>query len=235
MSEQVAGSRPLRVIVAEDNYLVREGVRRLLEDSGEVEVVAGVADAAQLIDAAVKLAPDVVVSDIRMPPGHGTDGIDAAHEIRRRNPQIGVVILSQHADEAYAFALLEHGTAGLAYLLKDRVGEVGQLLDAVHAVARGDSVIDPAVVESLVATRARLADSPLRTLTQRETDVLRLMARGRTNPGIAGELHLSGSAVEKHVSAIFAKLGLAQEPSTDRRVSAVLAYLRDRTDGRART
>ncbi|MGH3444660.1 MAG: LuxR C-terminal-related transcriptional regulator, partial [Nocardioidaceae bacterium] len=177
---------------------------------------------------------DVVVSDIRMPPGHGMEGIEAAHAIRARDPEVGVVILSQHADEAYAFALLEHGTAGLAYLLKDRVSELDELVDAVRAVAAGGSIIDPAVVERLVSSRTRLAGSPLHSLTARETDVLQLMARGRTNRAVAAALHLSDSAVEKHVSSIFAKLGLAQEPSTDRRVTAVLTYLRDSVDGRTR-
>ncbi|HET7385872.1 MAG TPA: response regulator transcription factor [Nocardioidaceae bacterium] len=231
MSEPAAR---LRVIVAEDNYLVREGIRRLLEDSGEVEVVADAGDAEELLAAAARLCPDVVVSDIRMPPGHGMEGIVAAHTLRARDPRIGVVILSQHADEAYAFALLEHGTAGLAYLLKDRVSELGELLDAVRSVARDGSTIDPVVVEALVGARARLAHSPLRELTDRETDVLRLMAQGRTNRAIAAHLSLSESAVEKHVSAIFGKLGLAQEPSTDRRVSAVLAYLRDDAGSRTR-
>jgi len=225
-------SDPLRVIVAEDNYLVREGVRRLLDDTGEVDVVAGVGDAAQLIAAAATLRPDVVVSDIRMPPGHGMEGIEAAQAIRADDPSVGVVILSQHADGAYAFALFERGTSGLAYLLKDRVSEVDELISAVRSVAVGGSVIDPVVVEALVTTRTRLASSPLRTLTAREMDVLQLMARGRANRGIADALALSGSAVEKHVSSIFTKLNLNYELSTDRRVSAVLAFLRDSADGR---
>lgn len=220
-------SEPMRVIVAEDNYLVREGVRRLLEDAGGVQVVAGVGSATELVDAARRLGPAVVVTDIRMPPGHGMEGIEAAHAIRASDPSIGVVVLSQHADEAYAFELFKDGTAGLAYLLKDRVGELDQLLDAVRTVASGGSIIDPVVVEALVARRSRMAGSPLRELTPRELEVLREMARGRANRGVAAKLHLSESSVEKHVGSIFAKLGLAQEPSTDRRVSAVLAYLRD--------
>lgn len=226
---------PLRAVVAEDNYLVREGVRRLLEESGEVTVVATVGDQPQLLDAARTLRPDVVVSDIRMPPGHGMEGVDAAHEIRRRDPRTGVVILSQHADEAYAFALFEHGTAGLAYLLKDRVGELDELIGAVRAVAAGGSVVDPLVVESMVASRVRRSRSPLRLLTARETEVLRLMAQGRTNKGIASTLCLSESAVEKHVSAILSKLDLSREASTDRRVNAVLTYLREHADLRPPT
>lgn len=222
----------LRVVVAEDNYLVREGVRRLLEESGDVAVVAGVGSATELLEAAATLRPDVVVSDIRMPPGHGMEGIEAAHTIRAADPTVGVVILSQHADDAYAFALFERGTAGLAYLLKDRVSEVGELVGAVHSVAAGGSVVDPVVVEALVAARARIAGSLLRNLTSRETEVLQLMARGRTNRGIASALSLSESAVEKHVGSIFAKLNLTQEPHTDRRVSAVLAYLQGSGDGR---
>lgn len=223
-------SEPLRVVVAEDNYLVREGIRRLLEDAGEITVVAAVGDVGALIDATGRLRPGVVVSDIRMPPHHGMDGIEAAHAIRDRHPDTGVVILSQHVEEAYAFALFEHGTAGLAYLLKDRISELDELVGAVRAVATGGSVVDPVVVESLVASRAQLARSPLRRLTARETDVLRLMAQGRTNRGIAGALFLSESAVEKHVGAIFGKLDLTQEPSTDRRVHAVLTYLRGHAD-----
>ncbi|MGH3425637.1 MAG: response regulator, partial [Nocardioidaceae bacterium] len=164
-------SDQLRVIIAEDNYLVREGVRRLLEDSGEVQVVAGVGTAPELVDAARRLRPDVVVTDIRMPPGHGMEGIEAAHAIRARLPTVGVVVLSQHADEAYAFELLKNGTAGLAYLLKDRVAELDELLDAARTVSVGGSIIDPVVVESLVARRSRVAGSPIRRLTARETEV----------------------------------------------------------------
>lgn len=214
---------PVRIVLAEDNYLVREGTRRLLEDSGEVDVVAAVGNADELRDAVRRFRPDAVLTDIRMPPGHHMEGIEAAHDIRREHPGVGVVVLSQHTDETYAFALLRNGTAGLAYLLKDRLGDLEELLGALHEVIRGRSVIDPVVVDSLV-NRRRVAHSPVATLTPREVDVLREMAQGKTNASIERDLHLSASTVEKHVSAIFAKLGLAEEP-VHRRVAAVLAFL----------
>ncbi|TMD89327.1 MAG: response regulator transcription factor, partial [Chloroflexi bacterium] len=158
-------AEPVRVVIAEDNYLVREGTRRLLEDSGEVHVVAAVGSAGELLDAVDRLLPDAVLTDIRMPPGHDMEGIHAAHEIRSRHPQVGVVVLSQHADAAYAFELLKGGTAGMAYLLKERVGDLDELLRALRETIAGRSVIDPVVVEALLAVRGRLATSPLSTLT----------------------------------------------------------------------
>ena len=223
-------SARLRVIIAEDNYLVREGTRRLLEDSGEVDVIAAVSDADQLLDAVRRLLPDAVLTDIRMPPGHHMEGISAAHAIRAQHPNIGVAVLSQHTDESYAFALLQNGTAGLAYLLKDRLGDLEDLIRALREVTAGGSVIDPAVVDALVARRARNAHSPLATLTNRELDVLREMAQGKTNASIEQALHLSTSTVEKHVNSIFAKLGLAEAP-VHRRVAAVLAFLNSRPAG----
>lgn len=214
----------LRVVLAEDNYLVREGTRRLLEDSGEVDVVAAVGDAVELLDAVRRFSPHAVLTDIRMPPGHHMEGIEAAHAIRAEHPEIGVVVLSQHTDETYAFALLRDGTAGLAYLLKDRLGDLEDLVGALREVSRGGSVIDPLVVEGLVNRRTRAARSPLAPLTPRELDVLREMAQGKTNAGIESSLHLSASTVEKHVSSIFGKLSLAEEP-VHRRVAAVLAFL----------
>jgi DNA-binding NarL/FixJ family response regulator len=218
---------PLRIVMAEDNYLVREGTRRLLEDSGEVAVVAAVSTAGELLDAVARLRPAAVLTDIRMPPGHRTEGIEAAHAIRARHPDVGVVILSQYADEAYAFQLFKAGTAGLAYLLKERVGDLDELLRALREAAAGRSAIDPRVVELLVAHRARLDESPVSRLSPRELDVLRGMAQGKTNRAIAEALVLSESAVEKHVNAIFGKLGLAEEPQLHRRVAAVLTFLRD--------
>ena len=217
----------LRIVIAEDNYLVREGTRRLLEDSGEVEVIAAVSTAGELLDAVMRLHPKAVLTDIRMPPGHHIEGIEAAHTIRAKYPNVGVVVLSQHADEAYAFELLKHGTAGLAYLLKERVGDLDELLRALREVVAGRSVIDPRVVELLVAHRARRAESPVSALTPRELDVLREMAQGKTNRAIAEALVLSESAVEKHVNAIFSKLGIASEAQLHRRVAAVLTFLRD--------
>jgi DNA-binding NarL/FixJ family response regulator len=217
----------MRIVIAEDNYLVREGTRRLLEDSGEVEVAAAVGNAEELLDAVERFGPDAVVTDIRMPPGHHMEGIEAAHAIRTRHPEVGVVVLSQHASEVYAFELLRNGTARLAYLLKERVGDLDELLQALRQVAAGESAIDPKVVEALVSRRARLAESPIARLTSRELDVLRVMAQGRSNPAIAEALFLSESAVEKHVSSIFAKLGLSEERHVSRRVAAVLAFLEE--------
>jgi DNA-binding NarL/FixJ family response regulator len=220
----------LRIVIAEDNYLVREGTRRLLEGTGEVTVVAAVGSAPELLDAVARLAPDAVLTDIRMPPGNGTDGIDAAHEIRAAHPHVGVVVLSQYADGMYAFELFKHGTAGLAYLLKDRVADSGQIVTALREALAGGSVIDPQVVEGLVLGQQSAQQTPLAELTDRERDVLRLMAEGRSNGGIAAALYLSESSVEKHVGSIFGKLGLQPEPATHRRVAAVLAFLRGLRD-----
>jgi DNA-binding NarL/FixJ family response regulator len=217
----------LRVVIAEDNYLVREGTRRLLEDSGEVEVLASVSTAEELLQVVDGLRPDVVLTDIRMPPGHQVEGIEAAHAIRKRHRNIGVVVLSQHSDAAYAVQLFKHGTEGLGYLLKSRVGELDELLHALREVATGRSVIDPGVVERLVDYRARQTDSALSRLGEREIDVLRVMAEGKSNSAIGESLHLSESSVEKYVNSIFSKLGLTEERSVSRRVAAVLAYLHD--------
>jgi DNA-binding NarL/FixJ family response regulator len=231
MAEAV--SAPLRVIVAEDNYLVREGTRGVLEVAGDVEVVAAVDNAEELLDAVERLRPDAVLTDIRMPPTHHMEGIDAAHRIRAGFPEIGVVVLSQHADEAYAFALLEHGTTGLGYLLKERVLDRDDLVRGLREVAAGRSVLDPVVVDALVSRRARQQKHPIGTLTPRELDVLSCMAQGQTNAAMARRLHLSESAIEKHINAIFTKLGLTEETEVHRRVAAVVAYL-DQT-GPART
>jgi DNA-binding NarL/FixJ family response regulator len=225
---------PLRIVMADDNYLVREGARRLLEDSGDVIVLAAVGSAPELLDAVERLRPVAVLTDIRMPDSqHGPEGrpsmegIDAAHAIKSAHPATGVVVLSQYADESYAFELFRDGTAGLAYLLKDRIGDVGRLLEALREVSAGGSLIDPQVVEALVRGRARVRASALKDLTPRELDVLREMAAGRGNVGIAAHLHLSESSVEKHVNAIFTKLGLTTEDLSHRRVTAVLTFLRD--------
>jgi DNA-binding NarL/FixJ family response regulator len=220
-------SSRLRVVIAEDNYLVREGTRRLLEDSGEVDVLASVGTPHELVDAVGRLHPDAVLTDIRMPPKHQTEGIEAAHTIRARHPDVGVVVLSQHADEGYAFALLKDGTSGLAYLLKDRVGDVGEVLRAIRETIAGRSVVDPLVVEALLTRRARLVDSPLSRLTPRELEVLSQMAQGKTNAAIAHALSLSESAIEKYVNTLFSKLGLTEETQVHHRVAAVLTFLRD--------
>jgi DNA-binding NarL/FixJ family response regulator len=225
----------VRVVVAEDNYLIREGTRRLLEDSGEVDVVAAVSSGEELIAAVNRLLPDAVLTDIRMPStGLGDEsgrpsmeGIEAAHVIKAEHPTIGVVVLSQYVDETYAFELLRNGTNGLAYLLKDRIGDLDHILHALREVVAGGSVIDQRVVDALVTRRARIADSPLAALSPRELDVLREMAQGRANAAIADALSLSESAVGKHVNAIFSKLGLSGETQQHRRVAAVLTFLRD--------
>ncbi len=221
----------LRVVLADDHFLVREGVRRALEDSGKVAVVAAAASPLELERAVALHSPDVVMTDIRMPPTHQTEGIAAAHRIRASSPEIGVVVLSQYAEATYALELFGDGTAGLAYLLKERIGDPDQLLHAVVEVASGGSVVDPDVVALLVARSAQQG-TPLSRLTPRELDVLERMAQGRTNAAIAALLHLSESSIEKHATSIFAKLGLSDEPHTHRRVAAVLAWLRD--SGRAR-
>jgi len=215
----------LRVLIADDHYLVREGVRMLLEDSGEVEVLDAVEDAVALRRRVAELRPDAVVTDIRMPPSHQMEGIEAAHRIRAEHPEVGVVVLSQHADENYAFELLKNGTAGLAYLLKDRVGDIDEMLGALRAVCDGRSAIDPRVVDALVQRSARREHSALEVLTPRERDVMHEMAQGKSNAGIAAALGLSESAVEKHVSQIFTKLGRPGEAGVHRRVAAVLAFL----------
>lgn len=220
---------PLRVVVAEDHYLVREGVRQALEEDGTVEVVAAVGTAEELERVLGREHPDAVVTDIRMPPNHRTEGIDAAHRIRAEHPNTGVVLLSQYADASYAMDLFRDGTAGRAYLLKERVGEPEHLVSAVHQVARGGSTVDPDVVAAMVAHGSHREDSPLHHLTDRERDVLDHMAQGRSNAGIAEELHLSVSSVEKYSTSVFAKLGLVDAPSVHRRVAAVLAFLHDQS------
>ncbi len=215
----------LRAVIADDHYLVREGTRQLLETSGEITVVGAVGTADELLDAVRRLGPDVVLTDIRMPGGGwrpGFEGIDVAHRIRADHPGIGIVVLSQFADSLYAFELFKLGTEGFAYLLKDRVGDLDELLGAIRSVAAGGSVIDPKVVEGLLARRAVRGGQE--ALTPRERDVLREMAHGRSNGGIARALQLSVSAVEKNVNSIFLKLGLENSPDTHRRVAAVLSY-----------
>lgn len=218
----------LRVVIAEDHYLFREGTRQLLESSGEIDVVAAVGDADTLLDQIETLRPDAVVVDIRMPPNHQTEGIDAARQIRRQYPTTGVVVLSQYVNAVYAFELFQDGTEGLAYLLKDRVGDVDELRRAVTTVARGGSVIDPAVVERLLARDGVNHSDRIADLTDREHSVLREMAQGKSNSAIAENLFISESSVEKHINAILVKLGLdARNSAVNRRVAAVLTFLRD--------
>jgi DNA-binding NarL/FixJ family response regulator len=216
----------LRVVLAEDSYLVREGTRQLLESTGEVTVVAAVGTAEELLDAVERLRPDAVLTDIRMPPDHGTEGIRAAHTIRAAHPGVGIVVLSQHAEEGYALELFRNGADGLAYLLKERIGDRAQLVHALAETCRGGSVVDPVLLDALVGRRRLAPASALDQLTPREMDVLREMAQGRSNAAIAGRLYLSESSIEKHVGAIFGKLGVGEGRDLHRRVAAVVAYLK---------
>jgi DNA-binding NarL/FixJ family response regulator len=218
----------LRVVLAEDNYLVREGVGKLIDSEADLELVASCADYDSLLTAAESEVPDVVVTDIRMPPTGTDEGIRAASELRARHPDMGVVVLSQYSEPAYALSFLENGSKGRAYLLKERVSDIGQLADAIRQVAQGGSVIDPEVVDALVAARSQAANSPLRLLTPRETEILAEMAQGKNNAAVAASLVLSERAVEKHINSIFSKLALSLEPDVHRRVKAVLLFLADR-------
>jgi DNA-binding NarL/FixJ family response regulator len=217
----------IRIVLAEDSYLVREGVRRLLETQPDLEVAAVCEDLDSLLTAVATERPDVVVTDIRMPPSGQDEGIRAARELRETSPGVGVVVLSQHADPGYALALLESGADGRAYLLKERIDELEQLVAAIRIVADGGSVVDSKVVESLVAARTGADPSPLDELTPRELDVLREMAEGRNNAAIAASLVLSERSVEKVIHSIFLKLGLGWESAVHKRVKAVLLYLAD--------
>jgi DNA-binding NarL/FixJ family response regulator len=223
---------PIRVVVAEDNYLVREAVVRLLSSSPEIEVVGACEDFDDLISTVEGEHPDVVVTDIRMPPTGIDEGIRAAEQLRETQPDVGVVVLSQYSQPGYALSLLENGTERRAYLLKERVDDLEQLVGAIRTVAAGGSVIDTKVVEALVAERARKEESPLHELTPREHDVLREMAEGKNNAAIAAALFLTERSVEKVIPSIFLKLGLGFETSVHKRVKAVILYLSEgRSDG----
>jgi DNA-binding NarL/FixJ family response regulator len=216
---------PIRLVLAEDQYLVREGLRRLIETQPGFEVAAVCGDLGSLLAAVDAERPDVVVTDIRMPPSGVDEGIQAAERLRETNPEVGVVVLSQYANPSYVLALLEGGSARRAYLLKERVKDLGQLVAAIHAVAEGGSLIDPKVVEALVAENARGEESPLNELTPRERDVLREMAEGKNNAAIAAALFLTERSVEKVIHSIFLKLGLTWETAVHKRVKAVILYL----------
>jgi DNA-binding NarL/FixJ family response regulator len=215
----------IRVVLADDSYIVREGVSELLRVAKDIEVVATCSDLDSLEAAVEREHPDVVVTDIRMPPTNTDEGIRVAERLRRSSPSIGVVVLSQYSDPEYALALLEGGANGRAYLLKERITDVGQVANAIREVARDGSVIDPKVVETLIAARVRQARSPIAELTARETEVLAEVAQGKNNAAIASTLHLTDRAVEKHINSIFSKLGLSEEDSVHRRVRAALIYL----------
>ncbi|HET9725204.1 MAG TPA: response regulator transcription factor [Actinomycetota bacterium] len=217
----------IRVVFAEDNYLVREGTAALLTNTPEIDLVGTATDFEELLLAVDELRPDAVLTDIRMPPTNTTEGIDAARKIRGEHPEIGVVVLSQFAEEEYAYELLKDGAAGLGYLLKERVADVTELVRALSEVASGGSVLDPKVVEALVSAKDRMAHSPLAKLTDREREVLEHMAQGQNNAAIAKSLFLTERAVEKHINSLFHKLALSEEPVVHRRVMAVLAFLRE--------
>jgi DNA-binding NarL/FixJ family response regulator len=214
----------MRVVIAEDNLLLREGIARLLESDG-IEVVALAGDLEELMRKVRGHKPDLVVVDIRMPPTHTDEGLEAARRIRMELPGTGVLVLSQYLDEDYVFALLGDGTEGVGYLLKDRLTDGYRFVDAVRRVANGESALDPEVVSHLLGRR-RATRSPLDDLTERERTVLEEMAEGRSNQAIAERMFLSDRAVERHVSAIFSKLSLPATSETHRRVLAVLTYLR---------
>jgi DNA-binding NarL/FixJ family response regulator len=215
----------IRLVLAEDHYLLREGIRHLLDASSDFEVAAACGDLASLFAAVDAERPNVVVTDIRMPPGDMDEGIQAATRLRETNPEVGVVVLSQYASPSYLLALLEGGSARRAYLLKERVKDLDQFAAAIHTVAEGGSVIDPKVIEALVAESARGEESLLKQLTPRERDVLREMAEGKNNAGIAEALFLTERSVEKVIHAIFMKLGLTWEEAVHKRVKAVVLYL----------
>jgi DNA-binding NarL/FixJ family response regulator len=221
----------IRLVLAEDNALLRQGLVRLVEADPELDLVGTASDLPELLTLVESTDPDVVVSDIRMPPTSTDEGVRMATRLRTERPEIGVVLLSQHAEVDYALALLEGGSGGRAYLLKERVADVGELTAAVKAVATGDSVVDQTVVEKLVQANLGGRASRLDALSPRELEVLAEMAKGGSNATIAGALFLSERAVEKHTSSIFGKLGLSEERDLNRRVAAVLVYLSDRQGG----
>jgi DNA-binding NarL/FixJ family response regulator len=221
----------VRVVFADDNFLVREGVSALLAEAPGVDLVEAVEDPQALHRAVAVHKPDAVLTDIRMPPTFTTEGIDAAKRIRVEFPRTGVVVLSQYVEAEYAFDLLADGVEGLGYLLKERVSELGELVRALTDVARGGSALDPKVVEGLLARKSEQTSSALSSLTERELEVLREIATGRSNAATAKALFMSERAVEKHVGSVFQKLGLVNEGEVNRRVKAVLAFL-EATGGR---
>src|SRR5215217_3409863 len=216
---------PIRIVLADDSLIVREGVRQLLEDDPAMDVVVTVSDLPSLSAACDRDRPDVVITDIRMPPTSTDDGIRLARELRDRHPEMGVVVLSQFSDPIYALALLDRGSDRRAYLLKERVHNRAELTAAIDAVVAGGSMIDPKIVEELVRTRSQVERSPLNDLTAREREVLSEIAQGKSNSAIAESLFLTKRAVEKHINAIFLKLGLADAEDVSKRVKAALMLL----------
>jgi DNA-binding NarL/FixJ family response regulator len=219
--------RPIRVVIAEDSYVIREFLTTTLSASPQVELVAICTNGKELQTAIDTWDPDVVLTDIRMPPSRTDEGTRIAAKLRETHPNIGVVVLSQYAEPAYALSLLEHGTGGRAYLLKERIRNKDDLIAAIDAVFRGGSVIDPIIVDVLIASRARAAKSRLAQLTPRERELLAEIAAGKSNGAIAESLVLTKRAVEKHVNSIFAKLNLPETQDVSRRVKATLIFLSD--------
>ena len=216
---------PVRIVLAEDNLLVREGLQQLLGMAADLDLVAACADMEELLETIERERPDVVLTDIRMPPSRTDEGVRVAARLRETDPSMGVVVLSQYSEPAYVLKLLETGSDGRGYLLKERVHDRGQLSTAIRTVAAGGSVIDPKIVEVLVTARARAERSPLNRLTPREREVLSEIAEGKSNPAIAESLVLTKRAVEKHINAIFLKLGLADSQDVSKRVKAALLFL----------
>jgi DNA-binding NarL/FixJ family response regulator len=220
-----ARPQPIRVVFADDSYLVREAITHVLSQDPRIELVAICEDGEALRTAIEAEQPDVVLTDIRMPPSGDEEGITVANRLRVTHPDIGVVVVSQYADPRYGLALLEGGSDGRAYLLKERLHNRENLLSAIQAVATGGSVVDPKVVEALIAAHAHGEQSALSDLTQRELEILSLIAQGQSNQAISESLVLTKRAVEKHINAIFVKLGLTQNEDVSRRVKAALIYL----------
>ncbi len=216
---------PIRLLLAEDNVLLRDGLVRLFSQSDHIELIGSCGTYDQLVALVDANPPDVVLTDIRMPPTFTDEGVRAACWMREAHPTVGVVVLSQYASPGYAHALFENGSDARAYLLKDRVADVDEVLFAIEAVAGGGSVVDPKIVEELVSARARRPKSPIDHLTPREREILAEIASGKSNIAIANTVFLSARAIEKHSNSIFAKLGLIVEPDVNRRVKAVLLYL----------
>jgi len=219
----------IRVAIADDDLLVREGIEHVLAAAASVDVVAVTADYDAVMAAVERDAPDVVVTDIRMPPQHADEGVRVALELRKSHPAIGVIVISHHIEPEYALALLADGAARRGYLLKDRIGDRERLVTAIEEVAAGGSVIDPVVVETLVTSRNRGDESPLRLLTPRELEVLSQIASGKSNAAIARSLVITKRGVERHIGAIFSKLNLPDEEETSRRVTAALLFLAEHT------
>lgn len=215
----------IRVVLAEDSYLVREGISLLFETQPDLDLAAVCGDFDSAVHAVESQEPDVVLTDIRMPPDNADEGIRLAGWLRQERPGVGVVVLSSYADAQYAVELFASGSEGRAYLLKERIGDVDELAGAIRAVSTGGTVLDPVIVDALVEARTGAAGSPLDRLTRRENEVLAQVAQGKNNPAIAADLYLSEKSVEKHISAIFSKLGLAGQDRVHRRVRAVLIYL----------